>query len=41
MLHDLDTSQEYVRQKQVDYLNKLISHGVAGFRFVDLVYIFK
>jgi len=31
-LIDLDGSQEYVRQKQAEYLNKLISFGVAGFR---------
>ncbi|XP_046384116.1 alpha-amylase 2-like [Ischnura elegans] len=31
-LHDLDMRQEYVRSKQVVFLNTLISHGVAGFR---------
>jgi hypothetical protein len=31
-LHDLDTSVDYVRDKQVDWLNKLIAHGVVGFR---------
>ncbi|GLH05678.1 Alpha-amylase [Gryllus bimaculatus] len=31
-LHDLDQSQSYVRGKIVDYLNTLVSHGVAGFR---------
>ncbi|XP_065336314.1 alpha-amylase A-like [Cloeon dipterum] len=31
-LHDLNTSIPYVRDKQVEYLNKLIGHGVAGFR---------
>ncbi|XP_071440986.1 alpha-amylase-like [Hetaerina americana] len=31
-LHDLDMGQEYVRGKQVEFLNALISHGVAGFR---------
>ncbi|XP_018917983.2 alpha-amylase-related protein [Bemisia tabaci] len=31
-LQDVDQSQEYVRGKIVEYLNKLISYGVAGFR---------
>ncbi|KAJ9575442.1 hypothetical protein L9F63_007693, partial [Diploptera punctata] len=31
-LHDLDQSQDYVRQKQIDFLNKLVDAGVAGFR---------
>lgn len=29
---DLDQSNEWVRQKIVDFMNKLISFGVAGFR---------
>lgn len=31
-LHDLDQSQEYVRNKQRDNLNQMIDMGVAGFR---------
>ncbi|XP_018575963.1 alpha-amylase-like isoform X2 [Anoplophora glabripennis] len=31
-LRDLDQSQEYVRQEIVQYLNHLVSLGVAGFR---------
>ncbi|XP_059475319.1 alpha-amylase A-like [Neocloeon triangulifer] len=31
-LHDLNTSIAYVRDKQVEYLNKLVGHGVTGFR---------
>ncbi|CAG9861149.1 unnamed protein product [Phyllotreta striolata] len=31
-LPDLDQSQEYVRGKLVDYMNHLVSLGVAGFR---------
>lgn len=31
-LRDLDQFQPYVRQKQVDFLNRLIDMGVAGFR---------
>ncbi|CAG2103394.1 unnamed protein product [Medioppia subpectinata] len=31
-LRDLDQGKEWVRQKQVDFLNKMIAHGVAGFR---------
>ncbi|KAK7864526.1 hypothetical protein R5R35_003133 [Gryllus longicercus] len=31
-LRDLDQSQPYVRQKIVEHLNRLVSHGVAGFR---------
>ncbi|XP_011500034.1 PREDICTED: alpha-amylase 2 isoform X2 [Ceratosolen solmsi marchali] len=31
-LHDLDQSQEYVREKIIEVLNKLIETGVAGFR---------
>nr|ADQ54212.1 amylase B isoform 2 [Ips typographus] len=31
-LKDLDQSQEYVRGKIIDYINHLISLGVAGFR---------
>lgn len=31
-LHDLDQSQDYVRDKMVDLMNKLIAAGVAGFR---------
>lgn len=31
-LHDLDLGQEYVRNKIAEYLNTLISYGVAGFR---------
>jgi hypothetical protein len=26
---------DYVRDKQVDWLNKLIAHGVVGFRWVS------
>ncbi|XP_025831914.1 alpha-amylase 1-like [Agrilus planipennis] len=32
-LKDLDQSNSYVREKMVEFLNKLISYGVAGFRF--------
>lgn len=47
-LLDIDQSKEWVRQKIKDYLNKLISYGVAGFRIdgakhmwpEDLNYIF-
>ncbi|XP_058809628.1 alpha-amylase-related protein-like [Phymastichus coffea] len=31
-LHDLDQSQEYVRRKAVQLMNKIIDMGVAGFR---------
>ncbi|BES99142.1 alpha-amylase [Nesidiocoris tenuis] len=31
-LHDLDQSQQYVRQKIIDFLNHLIDLGAAGFR---------
>ncbi|KAE8751009.1 Alpha amylase [Frankliniella occidentalis] len=31
-LKDLDQSQEVVREKQVEFLNRLVSMGVAGFR---------
>ncbi|XP_026669761.1 alpha-amylase-like isoform X2 [Ceratina calcarata] len=31
-LHDLDQSQEYVRNKLVDFMNAAIDVGVAGFR---------
>ncbi|XP_049811104.1 alpha-amylase 1-like [Schistocerca nitens] len=31
-LHDLDQSQEFVRQKLSEYLNHLVELGVAGFR---------
>lgn len=31
-LNDLDLSKEYVRGKIIDYMNKLIDIGVAGFR---------
>jgi alpha-amylase len=37
-LHDLDQSQEYVRVKLVEMLNKLVNSGVAGFRFVSWYY---
>jgi len=33
-LKDLKGGSEYVRGKIVDYLNKLIGYGVAGFRYV-------
>jgi len=32
-LNDLDGGSEYVRNTIVEYLNRLISYGVAGFRF--------
>lgn len=31
-LHDLDQSQEYVRNKMIDFMNAAIDAGVAGFR---------
>ena len=33
-LHDLDQSQEYVRNKMADFMNAAIDAGVAGFRLV-------
>lgn len=33
-LHDLNQSQEYVREKIVGLLNDAVDAGVAGFRFV-------
>ena len=35
-LHDLDHSRESVRGPIVDYLNRLIDAGAAGFRYNDL-----
>ena len=32
-LRDLSLDKEYVRGKIVDFMNKAIGHGVAGFRF--------
>ncbi|GLH05680.1 Alpha-amylase-related protein [Gryllus bimaculatus] len=48
-LHDLDQSQPYVREKIIEFLNSLVSHGVAGFRVdaakhmwpADLEYIYS
>jgi len=31
-LHDLDQSLVYVRQKIIEFLNRLIDIGIAGFR---------
>lgn len=31
-LHDLDQSQDYVRNKMIDFMNSAIDAGVAGFR---------
>lgn len=31
-LHDLDQSKEHVREKIVEFLDKIIDHGIAGFR---------
>ena len=31
-LHDLNQGTEYVRQKIIEFLNRLIDIGVAGFR---------
>nr|AKH04310.1 alpha-amylase [Periplaneta americana] len=47
-LHDLDQSQDYVREKLIDFLNHLVDAGVAGFRVdaakhmwpADLEYIY-
>ncbi|KAJ4444270.1 hypothetical protein ANN_06062 [Periplaneta americana] len=47
-LHDLDQSQDYVREKLIDFLNRLVDAGVAGFRVdaakhvwpADLEYIY-
>jgi len=33
-LHDLNQSKEYVREKIVNFLNKMIDVGVAGYRLV-------
>lgn len=32
-LKDLNQTMPYVRQKMVEYLNQLVSLGVAGFRY--------
>lgn len=32
-LHDLDQSNPYVVEKIVDFMNKAINAGVAGFRY--------
>lgn len=49
-LHDLDQSKEPVRKVIVDFLNKAIDAGVAGFRYAEsicdlryfiLIFIFK
>ncbi len=33
-LNDLDHSKPHVQEMIVDYLNKLVSYGVAGFRYI-------
>jgi hypothetical protein len=33
-LKDLDQSKEHVRKMAVDFMNTLIGHGVAGFRYI-------
>ncbi|XP_044734694.1 alpha-amylase-related protein-like [Chrysoperla carnea] len=48
-LRDLDQSQDYVREKMIDKLNRMVDAGVAGFRFdaakhmlpSDLKYIYN